>query len=130
MSDLRIGIGAGGHDGRAGAVFAFLKRLHRRLLAAIRRGVVAISRARQKHVQHPVRDQQVAFGVRMPDVVGIERGRLALLRERIEQVEVCDALPGQKNADLRMNVAQWIACLLYTSPSPRDISGSRMPSSA
>ena len=23
-----------------------------------------------------------------------------------------------------------IACLLYTSPSPRDISGSRMPSSA
>ena len=27
--------------------------------------------------------------------------------------------------------AQWYAnCLLYTSPSPRDISGSRMPSSA
>ncbi|MHA6385145.1 hypothetical protein ACX3V1_20910 [Escherichia coli] len=25
---------------------------------------------------------------------------------------------------------QWIACLLYTSPSPRDISGSRLPSSA
>ena len=24
----------------------------------------------------------------------------------------------------------WEACLLYTSPSPRDISGSRMPSSA
>ena len=24
----------------------------------------------------------------------------------------------------------YIACLLYTSPSPRDISGSRMPSSA
>ena len=24
----------------------------------------------------------------------------------------------------------WIICLLYTSPSPRDISGSRMPSSA
>ena len=26
--------------------------------------------------------------------------------------------------------AQVVACLLYTSPSPRDISGSRMPSSA
>ena len=24
----------------------------------------------------------------------------------------------------------WCVCLLYTSPSPRDISGSRMPSSA
>ena len=27
-------------------------------------------------------------------------------------------------------IAEWIICLLYTSPSPRDISGSRMPSSA
>ena len=27
-------------------------------------------------------------------------------------------------------VAAAISCLLYTSPSPRDISGSRMPSSA
>ena len=27
-------------------------------------------------------------------------------------------------------VKQFIPCLLYTSPSPRDISGSRMPSSA
>ena len=26
--------------------------------------------------------------------------------------------------------ASWCGCLLYTSPSPRDISGSRMPSSA
>ena len=25
---------------------------------------------------------------------------------------------------------QFVVCLLYTSPSPRDISGSRMPSSA
>ena len=28
------------------------------------------------------------------------------------------------------NVAQWQCCLLYTSPSPRDLSTSRMPSSA
>ena len=26
--------------------------------------------------------------------------------------------------------AQWAACLLYTSPSPRDVEESRMPSSA
>ena len=31
-------------------------------------------------------------------------------------------------ADLKTAVSE--ACLLYTSPSPRDISGSRMPSSA
>ena len=29
-----------------------------------------------------------------------------------------------------VNFFLYIACLLYTSPSPRDISGSRMPSSA
>ena len=28
------------------------------------------------------------------------------------------------------SAAQSVVCLLYTSPSPRDISGSRMPSSA
>ena len=28
------------------------------------------------------------------------------------------------------DAAVFVACLLYTSPSPRDISGSRMPSSA
>ena len=36
-------------------------------------------------------------------------------------------------ADGIMNLIQetpYKACLLYTSPSPRDISGSRMPSSA
>ena len=27
-------------------------------------------------------------------------------------------------------IRQWYACLLYTSPSPRDLSTSRMPSSA
>ena len=31
---------------------------------------------------------------------------------------------------LRKEIAMNTACLLYTSPSPRDISGSRMPSSA
>ena len=32
--------------------------------------------------------------------------------------------------DLKGRVALWIICLLYTSPSPRDLSTSRMPSSA
>ena len=42
------------------------------------------------------------------------------LETYIQQGSVCD----EKTA------AEYIHCLLYTSPSPRDISGSRMPSSA
>ena len=38
-----------------------------------------------------------------------------------------DSIPG---VDLIMPDAGFIICLLYTSPSPRDQSGSRMPSSA
>ena len=34
------------------------------------------------------------------------------------------------NADLRKLIASPVICLLYTSPSPRDQRGSRMPSSA
>ena len=32
--------------------------------------------------------------------------------------------------DVNANIIQGIFCLLYTSPSPRDLSTSRMPSSA
>ena len=37
---------------------------------------------------------------------------------------------GGKLCDLLIGDSQWIGCLLYTSPSPRDQRGSRMPSSA
>ena len=36
----------------------------------------------------------------------------------------------QKWIDQSQSLNLYIPCLLYTSPSPRDISGSRMPSSA
>ena len=35
-----------------------------------------------------------------------------------------------KNEDGEDKAKEFTSCLLYTSPSPRDISGSRMPSSA
>ena len=35
-----------------------------------------------------------------------------------------------KKAQEKMEISRPYSCLLYTSPSPRDISGSRMPSSA
>ena len=39
---------------------------------------------------------------------------------------------GKKSGKVSLDlaVAKETSCLLYTSPSPRDISGSRMPSSA
>ena len=40
------------------------------------------------------------------------------------------ALESLVEKDLEGNKTVYYACLLYTSPSPRDISGSRMPSSA
>ena len=52
------------------------------------------------------------------DLLPLQKIRLGLLR---------------KNATQRHGVTKWnrgITCLLYTSPSPRDLSTSRMPSSA
>ena len=42
-------------------------------------------------------------------------------------VDLDGALTGET---VNLDIIQDIVCLLYTSPSPRDISGSRMPSSA
>ena len=39
-------------------------------------------------------------------------------------------LPTEDSATVALRTQQIIACLLYTSPSPRDLSTSRMPSSA
>ena len=55
--------------------------------------------------------------------------------ENLEIVQMVRALrmtPAQLNAMLSggMNHGRDTACLLYTSPSPRDLSTSRMPSSA
>ena len=44
--------------------------------------------------------------------------------------------PGSRNAPLLMafsrtpDIQDYVVCLLYTSPSPRDVEESRMPSSA
>ena len=48
------------------------------------------------------------------------------------QTPIDSHTPGWSNfkARLRMVVLYFYACLLYTSPSPRDLSTSRMPSSA
>ena len=52
---------------------------------------------------------------------------------RDELIDVVSETGGHLGAGLgvvELTVALHYVCLLYTSPSPRDISGSRMPSSA
>ena len=45
-------------------------------------------------------------------------------------LECDEAMTGFHDNDIKSQAWQDIACLLYTSPSPRDQRGSRMPSSA
>ena len=40
------------------------------------------------------------------------------------------AMAGQQQERTAISTQQYAACLLYTSPSPRDYAASRMPSSA
>ena len=53
----------------------------------------------------------------------------------IEQIEMIkkiidNGFAYEVNGSVYFDVVKYNDCLLYTSPSPRDISGSRMPSSA
>ena len=50
--------------------------------------------------------------------------------DRLEIDQNTVVLLAMKTDDTFDAVSQHSSCLLYTSPSPRDISGSRMPSSA
>ena len=47
-----------------------------------------------------------------------------------KQTRVSSVVGGATRADSVLNGIRAISCLLYTSPSPRDLSTSRMPSSA
>ena len=54
------------------------------------------------------------------------------LKESVKKsdiVFICVGTPTKKNSN-SADLSQVYACLLYTSPSPRDLSTSRMPSSA
>ena len=63
------------------------------------------------------------------DVVGSGRTEdtLQALSSEISNIEI---LPIDARDDVAMKQAVASICLLYTSPSPRDLSTSRMPSSA
>ena len=66
------------------------------------------------------------------DVVTLNKGNTQLLNENINVYshEFDNFNKIQKFVVLRKIVKKLISCLLYTSPSPRDATLSRMPSSA
>ena len=63
-------------------------------------------------------------------------GRVSPIEEHCERIEAEHAAEKKRKAEeaaaaeKARRIARRIACLLYTSPSPRDLSTSRMPSSA
>ena len=50
--------------------------------------------------------------------------------QHVVQADVAIALAGETAAETYLDIDQIVSCLLYTSPSPRDRTRSRMPSSA
>ena len=67
-------------------------------------------------------------------VAGTRAGRVVWLLEELGLEYEVNIMPftkeGLKSAEHRSRHALGRVCLLYTSPSPRDLSTSRMPSSA
>ena len=61
---------------------------------------------------------------------GIGKSIVRKLRAEGASVAITDITIGNVEAEAHFLGDLSTACLLYTSPSPRDISGSRMPSSA
>ena len=88
-------------------------------MARTKRGVV--SRAKHKKVLKTVKGQY-----------GRRKNTIRIARQAMEKA--MQYAYRDRKAKKREFRSLWIqrinACLLYTSPSPRDISGSRMPSSA
>ena len=57
----------------------------------------------------------------------IKKGLLGIV---VDETEVSKVMPEINSLTYRGYAAQDLCCLLYTSPSPRDMRRSRMPSSA
>ena len=73
--------------------------------------------------------KDIAAGAIIPIMmIGDELG----LFEKLYEFGPCSSEKFAKKIEMdHRYLREWLlACLLYTSPSPRDISGSRMPSSA
>ena len=64
------------------------------------------------------------------EIKGVERSTIDKFSRRTAQVEKHALENNVKDAEAKGKLGKLTRCLLYTSPSPRDLSTSRMPSSA
>ena len=72
-----------------------------------------------------------AMAVDVSDTAAVEAEAKEILKEAGKaDILVNNAGVTRDNLLMRMSEEEWDTCLLYTSPSPRDLSTSRMPSSA
>ena len=65
------------------------------------------------------------FGAKANDIFSVEIEALTLVMEQYK-----DETESSVELDIENIKPSYMACLLYTSPSPRDFAISRMPSSA
>ena len=69
--------------------------------------------------------------MKVSNLSGGEKAKLALARQLVGLAGVDVMFLDEPTNHLDIQTTEWLeACLLYTSPSPRDLSTSRMPSSA
>ena len=68
--------------------------------------------------------------ITLPDPVEDLSTNRLLTMTKVHGVKIMDFIANNSGINMRNQVAMNMFCLLYTSPSPRDLSTSRMPSSA
>ena len=78
---------------------------------------------------HVVVLDALTYAGNLENLAGIPEDRLEFVKGDICDAELVDSLFARVDAVVHF-AAESHNCLLYTSPSPRDISGARMPSSA
>ena len=84
------------------------------------------------HMTMPEGNKNVPMGMEqmmksMSMLVEGMNAKIGLLEERVEML---DSMVGSQKNEIKSLRSRIRCCLLYTSPSPRDQRGSRMPSSA
>ena len=93
-----------------------------------------------KHEEYPESDEffrvlVAGFGDLPAELQNITRQKLFAVVARQQDIPPCDDLVRlfqlvEPSLASEISKLEYISCLLYTSPSPRDQRGSRMPSSA
>ena len=91
----------------------------------------------EKTLQQMLEPEVVAAGCELWGIEYVDHARSVILKIYIEKhsgvtVDDCARVSEQVSAvlDVEDPISGHYTCLLYTSPSPRDLSTSRMPSSA